>query len=429
MLRRAGVLGLVICALLAAGLATLEPSLLALSLPVLVYLAVGSLFRPDELRLTVAATLAPTTAKPGEIVAVELRVVNGGSRLEELEIRDLIPPGLERIEGDSNLRCAVLAGGSRQLSYRLLAKTGLHSFEGVRLTATDPFGLFESQQALGLDRSLLVRPAVQPVRRLYLRPPRVGGVSGAYAARVGGPGIEFFGIRSYAGGDPWRWINWKVSGRFPAELFVNVYEQDRMAEIGLIVDARFSSNAGTGTASALAHSIQAAASLSELLLSQGNQVGLLVFGSHLDWTVPRSGKVQRERILLALARARPGHSQIFQQLRHLPSRLFPPHTQLILISPLLRSDVDDLIGLRARRYPLLVISPDQVELEARSMPAGPHLHLALRLARVEQAVITRRLAQAGVFRLLWDTAAPFEKLTEMYLSRPSPWLATIGARL
>ncbi|MGH2621982.1 MAG: DUF58 domain-containing protein [Anaerolineales bacterium] len=429
MLRRAGVLGLVVCALLVAGLSTLEPSLLALALPPLVYLAVGSVLRPYPLRLRVQASLSPTTAKPGEIVTVEMRVTNGDGRLEELEIHDLAPAGLERIEGDSCLLCSIVPGGSQRLNYRLRAKTGFHSFEGVQLTATDPFGLFESRLGLGQDRSLLVRPEVQRLRRLYLRRPRVGAQSGGYAARVGGPGIEFYGIRGYTPGDPWRWINWKVSGRFPGDLFVNVFEQDRIAEIGLIVDARFSSNLGSGPESALARSIQAAASLSELLLSQGNQVGLLVFGSHLDWTVPRSGKVQRERILGALARASPGHSQIFDQLRHLPSRLFPPQTQLILFSPLLRSDVDDLIGLRARRYPLLVISPDQVELEARSLPAGPHVQLALRLARVEQAVITRRLAHAGVFRLLWEPSIPFEQLTEMYLSRPSPWLASIGARL
>ena len=429
MFRRAGVLVLVVCWLLVAGLATFDPSLLALALPPLVYLAVGSVLRPNELRLQVEGGLSPTTAKPGETVSVELRVKNGGGRLEELEIRDWVPPGLERIDGDTCLLSSIVPGGSQRLSYRLLARTGLYSFEGVQLTATDPFGLFESRQGLGQGRSLLVRPAIQRLRRLYLRPTRVGAQSGAYAAHVGGPGIEFYGIRGYSPGDPRRWINWKVSGRFPGDLFVNVFEQDRMAEIGLIVDARFRSNLGSGPESALTHSIQAAASLSELLLSQGNQVGLLVFGSHLDWTVPRSGKVQRERILGALARAGPGHSQIFEQLRHLPSRLFPPHTQLILFSPLLRSDVDDLIGLRARRYPLLVISPDQVELEAKSLPADPQVRLALRLARVEQAVITRRLAHAGVFRLLWDTSMPFEQLTEMYLSRPSPWLASIGARL
>ena len=429
MFRRAGVLGLVVCALLAAGLATLEPTLLALALPPLVYLALGSLLRPNEIRLGVEGAVSPNTARPGEIVTVELQVKNAGARLEELEIRDQVPTGLERIAGDSCLLCSIVPGASQRLSYRLLAATGLHPFEGVQLTATDPFGLFETRLGLGEGRSLLVRPAVHRLRRLYLRPPRVGAQTGAYAAHMGGPGIDFYGIRGYSPGDPWRWINWKVSGRFPGDLFVNVFEQDRMAEIGLIVDARFNSNLGSEPESTLAHSIQAAASLSELLLSQGNQVGLLVFGSHLDWTVPRSGKVQRERILGALARANLGHSQIFEQLRHLPSRLFPPHTQLILFSPLLRSDVDDLIGLRARRYPLLVISPDQVELEARSLPARPHVKLALRLARVEQAVITRRLAQAGVFRLLWDTSMPFEQLTEMYLSRPSPWLASIGARL
>jgi uncharacterized protein (DUF58 family) len=423
------VLGLVICALLVGGLTRFDSSLLALALPPLVYLAVAAVLRPTELQLRLEGQVTPTSAKPGEIVTIELRAENRGGRLEELEIQDRVPPELEPIEGESNLISSMPFGGRRLLTYRLPAKTGLHTFTSTSLRATDPFGLFESRLTVAGDRVLLVRPSIQKLRRLYLRPQRVAAQAGAYAARVGGPGIEFYGIRSYSPGDPWRWISWKVSGRFPGDLFVNVFEQDRMAEIGLIVDARSRSNAGSGERSALAHSIQAAASLSELLLSQGNQVGLLVYGGHLDWTVPGTGKVQRERILRALARTSRGQSQIFDQLRHLPSRLFPPHTQLILFSPLLRTDVPDLLRLRARRYPLLVISPDQVELEARSLPVRPQLDLALRLARVEQAVISRRLAHAGVFRLLWDTSVPFEQMIEMHLSRPAPWLASIGARL
>ncbi len=385
--------------------------------------------RPTELHLQVEGRISPTSAKPGEIISVELRAENAGGRLEELEIQDWVPAGLELIDGASDLSCSMPFGGRQLLSYHLLAKTGLHTFPGTRLRATDPFGLFEAHLTVAGNRAILVRPAIRQLRRFYLRPQRVGAQAGAYPARVGGPGIEFYGIRSYSPGDPWRWISWKVSGRFPGNLFINVFEQDRMAEVGLIVDARSRSNNGTGEHSALAHSIQAAASLSELLLSQGNQVGLLVYGGHLDWTVPGTGKVQRERILRALARASLGQSQIFDRLQHLPSRLFPPHTQLILFSPLLRADVPDLFRLRARRYPLLVISPDQVALEARALPNRPHIDLALRLARVEQAVISRRLAHAGVFRLLWDTSVPFEQLTEMHLSRPAPWLASIGARL
>ncbi len=428
-MRRAGLLGLVICALLVAGLATFNSSLLALALPPLAYLAVATVLRPAELQLRVSGQVSSTSPNPGAAITVELTVENGGGGLEELEIQDLVPPGLPRIEGEANLVSSLPSGGRRLLTYRLLARTGHHHFGGVQLRAADPFGFFDSRLTLAADRSVLVRPAVQKLRRLYLRPQRVGAQAGAYSARIGGPGIEFYGIRSYNAGDPWRWISWKVSGRFPGNLFVNVFEQDRMAEVGLIVDARSSSNAGSGSEVGLAYSIQAAASLSELLLSQGNQVGLLVYGGHLDWTVPRTGKVQRERILRALARASLGQSQIFDQLRNLPSRLFPSHTQLILFSPLLRTDVNDLLGLRARRYPLLVISPDLVEVEARLLPDRPEVNLALRLARVEQAVISRRLAHAGVFRLLWDTSLPFEQLIEMHLSRPAPWLASIGARL
>jgi uncharacterized protein (DUF58 family) len=425
---RVGALALVVCGLLATGLALFDATVAALALPPLVYLVVGALLRPSRIDLAIEGRTTPSLAMPGELISVEIGVQNRGGRLEEVELEDTVPPGLSLTRGASRSLGSLGSGAVARLAYQMVAQTGLRFFPGARAVARDPFGLFESVRFLAAERSLLVRPTVRKLRRLYLRPSRVGALAGPYSARVGGSGTEFFGIRGYAPGDPWRWIDWKHSARFPGRLFTKVFEQERMAEIGLILDARAGANVEGGPPSAFPYSVQAAASLADLLLQQGNRVGLLVYGGHLDWTLALSGKVQRERILRALARASLGHSQVFEQLRNLPSRLFPPDTQLILLSPLLRGDVTDLIGLRARHFPLLVISPDQVGLEARFLDGGASTATALRLARVEQAAVSRRLAQAGIVRVLWDTLLPFEELIERELSRPAPWLATIGAR-
>lgn len=148
-------------------------------------------------------------------------------------------------------------------------------------------------------------------------------------------------------GDARRWINWKASARHSDSLFINEFEQERAVEIGIIVDARSRSNIVAAGRSSFSSSVQAAASLSVFFLAQANRVGLMLYGSHLDWTVPGYGRVQRERIMRVLAKARVGHSRIFDRMKYLPTRLFPPQSQLIFISPVLREDVGFLRFLRA----------------------------------------------------------------------------------
>ena len=67
----------------------------------------------------------------------------------------------------------------------------------------------------------------------------------------------------------------------------------------------------------------AAGSLASAFLQQGNRVGLLVYSHYLQWTFPGYGKVQRERILRALAVATPGASQIFEGLQYLADAALP----------------------------------------------------------------------------------------------------------
>ena len=131
--------------------------------------------------------------------------------------------------------------------------------------------------------------------------------------------------------------------------------------------------------------------------------------------------------MLALAGARPGHSRIFDRMKYLPTRLFPPQSQLIFISPVLREDIGFLRILRARRNPILVVSPDRISAEAELLEGERDLDLAVRLARIEQSLITRLLARAGIQRVVWDISHPFEQVIEMQVGRPRRWLRAVGA--
>jgi uncharacterized protein (DUF58 family) len=233
--------------------------------------------------------------------------------------------------------------------------------------------------------------------------------------------VEFFGVREYQTGDALRWINHRASARHQQTLFVNEFEQERAVDVGLILDTRQATNLYAKNHSLLEYTIQATATLADALLSRGNRVGLFVFGGFLDWTFPGYGKLQRERILHALTRARLQESLVFEDLKYLPTRLFPIRSQLILVSPLRPEDLDDLISLRARGYQLLIISPDPVAFETGILESGAHVALAARIARLERAHLFHQLRRAGVRIFEWQVEKPFHQTARYALGRVPLW--------
>lgn len=413
---------------MAAGLALRDGSIVALSLPLIAYLAVGLLQFPRSPKLDALAQLAQSSATEGATIEVNIRVDNSGAELDLIAIHDHVPVGLSVATGASSALGKLSEGRSYEFSYSVRSTRGLYRFENVEFSTSDPLALFRRIDRRPTARSLLVRPNLRRLRHVELQPYRTGVHAGLYRARRGGPGIEFHGVRPYMPGDARRWINWKISARHRETLFINEFEQERAVEIGIIVDTRSRSNIVADGRSSFSSSIQAAASLSDLFLAQANRVGVMLYGSHLDWTVPGYGRIQRERILRALARARVGHSQIFNRMKNLPTRLFPPQSQLIFISPVLKEDVAFLQILRARRYPILVVSPDRISAEAELLKTEPEIDLAVRLARLEQALITRSLAHVGIQRVVWDISQPLELAIEMQAARPRRWMRAVGAR-
>jgi uncharacterized protein (DUF58 family) len=201
-----------------------------------------------------------------------------------------------------------------------------------------------------------------------------------------------------------RWINNRASARFPGSLYVNEFEQERVADIGIILDARRGSDVQGNRHTLFEYSVQAAVALADALIGQGNRVGLLIYGHAIEWTFPGYGKIQREKVVRALAQARTGDRAALASLADIPTRLFPARSQIILISPLQPGDATPILHMRAHGYDVLVISPDPVAFEANVF--GPDAALAIRIARVERQALLQRLYLAGVRVIDWNVETP-----------------------
>ena len=395
---------------------------IALALPLVTSLLGGYLFPPNETTHEATGHLSAERASPGAEVTVTVTIINRGSAHDEALIEDLLPADLTLRFGHTGHLIRLRKDSSFTFSYRAAGPRGGYGFESVRAQVNDFLRVTSRAVELEAKGQLFVFPPVTRLRHVAIHPRRTRVYAGNIPARVGGTGAEFFGVREYQQGDSPRVTNWRVSAHQQDVLYSNEFQQERAADVGIILDGRLRTNEFARGHSLIEYSVQAAAALSDALLAQGNRVGLLVYAAFLRWTIPGYGKFQREKILFSLARARPGGSNVFADLEHLPTRLFPPESQIILVSPLHEDDLRPLVQLRARGYQALVVCPNPVKFELSYLPKNKNVALAARVIRAERTALLQKIQRAGIQALDWDVAEPFDQVVKRKLSRPPVFL-------
>lgn len=427
MTRRSLFLFALACALVLTGLATRNGSVVALAIPLLIYFAAGQLSRPDALHVSVTRSLSANKATPGTPVTVTLTVVNAGVDIDEAVIIDAAPEGLEVIDGEAHLLAALPSGQPVTLSYVVRGARGDFRFGQVSIGTNDAFALSQRQLAAPAATQLLILPETSKVRPIGIRPARTHGFAGPIPTRQAGAGSDFLAVRGYQPGDRLRRINWRVSARRPdRSLYTNTMEQQRIADVGLILDAREGRDvriAATADGTLFEHSVQATGSLAEEFLRAGHRVGLLIYGGGgLLSAYPGYGRLQRQRILYVLGRAATGQHMFYENLKELPTRFFAAQSQLVFIGPAHPEDIPTLVALRARGYALIVVSPNAASFEMSALKSGAQTStraLALRVALAERDIGIRQLRRHGVQVIDWDVRQPLEAAVASSLLRPS----------
>ncbi|MGE5776360.1 MAG: DUF58 domain-containing protein, partial [Chloroflexota bacterium] len=282
----------------------------------------------------------------------------------------------------------------------------------------DPLGLIETEMWLPASAALQVRPSIKKFKAIPLRPRSTVHSPGSIPARLGGNGTDFFGVREYHPGDSLRSLDWRLTARHPRQFFTKEFEQEEIAEIGLILDARPSTELRIGEESLFEHSIGATASLAETFLHQGHQVSLLVFGERMSKIFPGYGKTQLYRIMNCLSKAKveaEGRSRA--HLEFLPIRMFPSRALIIIVSSLMVVDRHFFQRIRAYGYQALLISPNPIEFACPSLPQDITNRLAIRAARIERRIQLNDIAQLQIPVIDWQIDQPLFPLVQNALTR------------
>jgi uncharacterized protein (DUF58 family) len=401
------------------GTASFRGEFFAVAVIFLVMGMAAILTRPQSPELRLERLFSPARVRSDVPITVTLEITNAGKdRIDDLTIEDRLPRGIQVLQGKPTLLAALMPGESTTLRYTVQAQRGAYREFSTRLTRRQALNAFQSQEERQDPTPLMVYPQSEKLSPVKIRPPQTHGFAGSIASRSGGSGVDFFTIREYQPGDPQRQINWKASARGYQALYTNIFEQEQVANVGIILDTRQRINLRRGNQSLFEHSINAAAALSEQFLADGHRVSLLIYGSGRQRVFPGYGRLQQRRILEAISATTPIINFATSNFDNLPVRFFPPKSQIVLISPILRDDIPYIRRMCMHEYGVLVISPNPVTLAAN---ANQDDHSpGYRLAVAERAFMIQQLRQIGAVVIDWDVSESLEKTLQRSASLLRP---------
>ena len=326
---------------------------------------------PENVSLRLDQRIIPAETFGDEEVRVVAEVQNRGEAiLGSVEIEENLPTELVPDKGASHTFISIPAEKSVDITMQFKGlPRGRYPIGPLRVIVRDSFGLYLSEHRLELE-ILAVMPMPDKIRGTDLRPRHVGPWAGIIPSRVSGVGTEFFSLRQYVPGDDLKRVNWKATAH-NNHLIVNEMESERVTDVLIVLDTDVTFYEPSER-ELFEEGVRAAASMTSLLLHQGNRVGLFLQGEERGIVSPGFGKRQEKRILYKLAAAKPGGSIIptGYVMNLLARSLLPARAVIVIISPLLDSSITGGIRhLVAAGYSVIALAPTAVSPETYSSEA------------------------------------------------------------
>jgi uncharacterized protein (DUF58 family) len=234
---------------------------------------------------------------------------------------------------------------------------------------------------------------------------------GEMRVKMPGPGYEFFSIREYVPGDPFKNINWKAYAS-TGKLLVNEHERESVSDITIVFDSRFVSNYGMTSDNANLYGSRAAATLTNFFLKRRDSVQLVIYSDRVQTIKKGSGQKQLFEILTALAGADPKGNIPLSGIVEVAIPYMPRHSPVIIISSLdddtsIRKAVSTMIVLE---FDVTIISPSSIDFEIMAREKDttiPQIHpVAYDVLRLERDILLDEVRGYGVRVVDWKPEMP-----------------------
>jgi len=213
--------------------------------------------------------------------------------------------------------------GNGKTSWRsktICSQRGIFTLGPTTIRSSDPLGFFQVSFELPESTSVMVMPPIVPLPTIEIAP---GGRVGEGHRSQPDPferTVSSIGARPYYPSDPLRWIHWRLSAHH-GELFVRTFDSTPSSDWWILLDLDGNTQVGEGADSSIEHGVILAASLTEMGLRSGVDVGLAVAGEPLIWLQPDHTSAHRLDILRSLALVNQGDISLDQLLHATRAKL------------------------------------------------------------------------------------------------------------
>ncbi len=217
-----------------------------------------------------------------------------------------------------------------------------------------------------LDNNLLSRLGSLPIEA---RVPMLGNVAGKHRSPHRGSSVEFAEYRKYVAGDDTRRLDWKAFARSD-RFYIKEFEADTNLRAYFVVDASGSMKfSGQGEAK-IQYARKIAASLSYLLVNQGDAAGLSICTDKLHLEVPPSRRAAHlDRLFSTLNSLQPGGPTGLLEALHTIAEKISQRAFVVVLSDLFTDpeDLGDALQhLRYRKHDISVfhlMDPQEISFE------------------------------------------------------------------
>jgi uncharacterized protein (DUF58 family) len=388
------------------GVLTGRAELMVVVVPLVVALGAGrpAMTSPPGWRLS--RRVSADRLVEGERVTVVV-TLRAREPLALVELLQPLPPQVWLERGHHHAFFTLAAGEEARWTFELgCAGRQRLRLADLHLRLWGPLGLSAAEtRHREADAEVAVYPHVTPLRRPP-RPLRTQTFVGNHVSTAQGEGLEPGDIRPFAPGDQVRHVNWRATLRLGV-LHVTQYHQERNADIVLLLDTL--ADVGPAGASALDSAVRGAASLAAAYLARRDRVGLIEYGGILRQVRPGAGRAQWERLLDMLARSSVVFTYVARDLDFIPSRVLPPQSLVVALSPLLDGRfVKAATNLAARGFDLVLVAVSPVAAGRFLMRGGDVTDVAARLWALERRAYLDELRRGGLTIVDWDGVEPLE---------------------
>jgi uncharacterized protein (DUF58 family) len=388
---------------LVAALALRRPELAIVVAPLALLAALAPALARDP-KVEARLSLGAVRSIEGAEVEAEISLRAAWRSVDRLELRLLVPAGLEALDG-ADLQAVRLQAGE-ELSVPIVLRCerwGVYELGEIELRARDRLRVVVWEGRAEDLSELKVYPSPETLTGI-IAPVETQAFAGSEVSRVKGEGIEYADIRDYVPGDRLRAINWRASAR-RGSLVVNERHPERNTDVVLFVDSFFDLRGATG--STLDDAVRVAATLAGLYLERRDRVGLVAFGGILRWIQPGMGLTQRYRLIETLLETGVAPDYTWRDVNLIPARILPPKALVVGLTALLDARFSTaLADLRARGFDVVAVEVDPLPLVEPGRGAGNDL--AYRLWLLEREAMRARLQQLGIGVARWSEDLPLE---------------------